>query len=127
MLSPPPFHSPPPPSPPALRSLRTLSEAQHRHVGNVGALVHRLDLFHSSMPLAWMGISSRTDLDNQQRGLSEQLNSLVKARLIRGRSEPMRLAARKKLHMCEGKREVYEKVVDGQIGLDFESISKEIG
>ena len=95
-------------------------------MGNVGALVHRLDLFHSSMPLAWMGISSRTDLDNQQRGLSEQLNSLVKARLIRGRSEPMRLAARKKLHMCEGKREVYEKVVDGQIGLDFESISKEI-
>ena len=86
----------------ALDSALVLSDAQHRQIGNVGALIGRLDIFHSSMPLCWLAVASRTELDAQRRALAEQLDSLIRARVLRKRTEPMRLAARRKLHLCEG-------------------------
>jgi hypothetical protein len=110
----------------SLLSALSLAEGQQRPIGTVNSLVRDLAQNYSDRPLAWLlECAAKGTLEDLQCNLREQVDALVQARLIRSRCDEMRVNARRKLHACDGKLQIYARVADGSLDIDTETLSKE--
>ena len=94
----------------ALDAALTLADAQHRPAGMLAPLVSRIDLLHSPQALTWLTRAGSSALETRRTQIAAQLDSLVRARMMRARAELMRVTARKKHEVTCGRLAGFRRV-----------------
>ena len=69
--------------------------------------------------VGWLSSAATGALEEQREALDRQRDELVRARLIRGRCGAMQERARRQLLLSRGKRELYQRVVAGDLEPSF--------